>query len=58
MEHLSFSKNGVLKVCPLLDWTFTDMKSNLQQHKLPSVSNYLDPTKNLEKRECGLHPGI
>lgn len=58
MEYLSFTKNGILKVCPLLDWTYTDMESYLRQHKLPSVSNYFDPTKSLEKRECGLHPGI
>ena len=55
--HLPVTKNqkGYFKVAPLLDWSEADMHDYLEQHGLPSESNYYDPTKGEVKRECGLH---
>lgn len=55
LEVVSETGNGVLKVCPLLRWTEGDMLRYIREHDLPSEANYYDPTKVLDKRECGLH---
>ncbi|AFJ02239.1 Phosphoadenylyl-sulfate reductase (thioredoxin) [Methylophaga frappieri] len=47
--------DGVIKVAPLLHWKEADMDAYLQKHDLPNVTNYFDPTKGLNNRECGLH---
>lgn len=47
---------GPVKVCPLLDWTEADLEGYLREHGLPNETDYFDPTKVLEQRECGLHP--
>lgn len=46
---------GYRKVHPLLSWDMGDIQGYLQEHKLPSDTNYYDPTKGESKRECGLH---
>lgn len=46
---------GVIKVAPVLDWTEADMQAYLEEHGLPNETRYYDPTKVLDKRECGLH---
>lgn len=46
---------GVLKVAPVFHWAEVDLQRYLKQHNLPNESNYYDPTKVLENRECGLH---
>lgn len=55
MDIVSRTPDGLLKVCPILDWTDADMQAYTEQHALPNEFNYYDPTKVLEKRECGLH---
>lgn len=51
----SVSKNGVLKVSPFYYWTDADLDTYLEENSLPNEFKYLDPTKALENRECGLH---
>lgn len=56
LDVVSREGDGPLKVCPVLDWTAADMDAYLAEHALPNELDYYDPTKVLEKRECGLHP--
>lgn len=58
MQILSWTPSGVLKVAPLLNWTAAQMESYLKEHDLPNESNYFDPTKVSDKRECGLHVNL
>lgn len=46
---------GVIKVAPVLHWTEADMQAYLDEHGLPNETRYYDPTKVLDRRECGLH---
>ena len=46
---------GLVKVAPLLHWRAAEVEAYLAEHGLPSESNYFDPTKGIEGRECGLH---
>ena len=55
MDIVTRSKEGYLKVAPILDWTEADMNQYLQDHNLPNEPDYFDPTKGQEGRECGLH---
>lgn len=55
MEIVSSSKDGIIKVAPLYDWSEEDMQNYLTEHGLPNEDNYFDPTKAIETRECGLH---
>lgn len=55
MDKVSINQDGLIKVAPLLDWTSQDMWAYLQAHDLPNNDHYFDPTKAVEKRECGLH---
>jgi len=55
MDIVARTGDGILKVCPILDWTDEDMQAYIENHNLPNEFNYFDPTKVLEKRECGLH---
>jgi phosphoadenosine phosphosulfate reductase len=55
MDIVARTGDGILKVCPILDWTDEDMQAYIEKHDLPNEFNYFDPTKVLEKRECGLH---
>jgi len=47
--------NGITKISPLLDWTTAEMNAYLEYHGLPNETNYFDPTKVHNHRECGLH---
>ena len=58
MSIVTLGKSDILKVCPVLNWTSNDMDAYLEANNLPSENNYFDPTKVLEKRECGLHPSF
>ncbi len=58
LDIVSPGKYDMVKVCPVLNWTHEDMEAYLAEHNLPSVKNYFDPTKVLDKRECGLHPNF
>jgi len=55
MDIVTLSKDGYLKVAPILDWAEADMNQYLEDHKLPNEPDYFDPTKGQEGRECGLH---
>jgi phosphoadenosine phosphosulfate reductase len=46
---------GVIKVAPVLHWSEADMQAYLDEHGLPNETRYYDPTKVLDRRECGLH---
>lgn len=55
MNIVGQTGDGMIKLCPILDWTDADMQAYIDTHGLPNEFNYYDPTKVLEKRECGLH---
>ncbi|WP_286239609.1 phosphoadenosine phosphosulfate reductase family protein [Neptuniibacter halophilus] len=55
MEIVSSSKDGIIKVAPLYNWTEQDLENYLAEHNLPNEHDYFDPTKAIENRECGLH---
>ncbi len=58
LDIVSQEPGSPVKVCPVLDWTEADMDAYLRAHDLPNEPDYFDPTKVLDKRECGLHPGF
>ena len=55
LEVVSASKDGIIKVAPLFNWTDADLEAYLEKHNLPNEHDYFDPTKAVENRECGLH---
>ena len=55
MDTVTLGPNGVIKVSPLLNWTYNDMKNYLEKNNLPDEIRYFDPTKVKAGRECGLH---
>lgn len=55
MDVFDVTGDGVLKVSPVLSWTDEQMQAYIDEHNLPNETNYYDPTKVLESRECGLH---
>jgi phosphoadenosine phosphosulfate reductase len=55
LDIFSLTKEGILKVCPFYYWTDKDLDSYLDKNNLPNEFNYVDPTKSVQNRECGLH---
>ncbi|BBB28991.1 phosphoadenosine phosphosulfate reductase family protein [Neptunomonas japonica] len=55
LEIVSASKDGIIKVAPLFNWSEAELEAYLLEHNLPNEHDYFDPTKALETRECGLH---
>ena len=55
MDTVTLGPNGVIKVSPLLNWAYNDMKNYLEKNNLPDEVLYFDPTKVEAGRECGLH---
>ena len=55
LEIVSASKDGIIKVAPLFNWTEADLEAYMAEHNLPNEHDYFDPTKAIETRECGLH---
>lgn len=55
MEVFSTGLKDIVKVAPVLHWKESDMQAYLEQHGLPNVEKYFDPTKAEANRECGLH---
>lgn len=55
MEPVSINPDGLIKVAPLLHWSSKQLHEYCQQHGLPNNSDYVDPTKGEDNRECGLH---
>lgn len=55
MNYIDNGPFGLIKVAPLLDWTQDQMDAYIEKYNLPNETNYFDPTKAEETRECGLH---
>lgn len=51
----SKSSDGILKISPFFFWADHEIEAYLNANDLPNETNYFDPTKVLEHRECGLH---
>ncbi|MEO9894468.1 phosphoadenosine phosphosulfate reductase family protein [Aurantibacter sp.] len=54
-DILSLSKDGILKVSPFYYWSDEELDELLEKNHLPKNTNYFDPVKALENRECGIH---
>lgn len=55
IDIVSQGADGIIKVSPFYDWSDQELDMYLLENDLPNEFNYLDPTKQLENRECGLH---
>jgi len=55
MDYIANGPFGLNKIAPLLDWTLEDMNAYIEKFNLPNETNYFDPTKAEDDRECGLH---
>ena len=55
IDILSFTEDGILKVCPFYHFTDAQMLEFMQKNNLPAEFDYYDPVKALENRECGIH---
>jgi phosphoadenosine phosphosulfate reductase len=55
MEPVSLTRDGIIKVAPVLHWDSRRMHEYLKRHRLPNNFDYFDPTKVEDRRECGLH---
>lgn len=55
IDILSYSKDGILKVCPFYHWSDEELDTYLEDHQLLNEFKYFDPTKVHSNRECGLH---
>lgn len=55
MNYVDNGPFGLTKIAPLLDWTQEQMDAYIGKYNLPNETNYFDPTKADDKRECGLH---
>tara|TARA_R100000306_G_scaffold12304_4_gene14830 strand:- start:714 stop:1346 length:633 start_codon:yes stop_codon:yes gene_type:complete len=55
IDILSFTEEGILKVCPFYHFTDNQMLDFMDKHRLPAEFDYYDPVKALENRECGIH---
>jgi phosphoadenosine phosphosulfate reductase len=55
LDILHLNKEGILKVSPFFHYSEVELEDYLNRFELPNEKKYFDPTKVLEKRECGLH---
>ena len=55
MDYVADGPFGLTKIAPLLDWKLADMDAYIEKFSLPNETNYFDPTKAEDDRECGLH---
>jgi phosphoadenosine phosphosulfate reductase len=55
LDILHVNRDGILKVSPFFYYTERELEIYLNRFDLPNEKKYFDPTKVLEKRECGLH---
>ena len=55
LDILHMNREGILKVSPFFYYTELELEIYLNRFGLPNEKKYFDPTKVLEKRECGLH---
>lgn len=54
-DILSYSNDGILKVSPFYYWSDYDLDQYLEHNNLTKNETYVDPTKVLETKECGIH---
>ena len=45
---------GAMRVAPMFYWTEVDLEGYVYEHGLPDNTDYFDPTKVYDDRECGL----
>lgn len=55
LDILSVGKQGVLKVSPFFYFSDEDIRDYLKKHHLPVETDYFDPVKAMQQRECGIH---
>lgn len=55
LDIVSHGSDGVLKVSPFFYWSDSELDGYITAHGLSSETDYYDPTKVHEDRECGLH---
>ena len=55
LDILHVNRDGILKVSPFFYYSERELEIYLNRFGLPNEKKYFDPTKVLEKRECGLH---
>lgn len=55
LDILHVNNEGILKVSPFFYYDEERMEQYLERFELPNEKKYFDPTKVLDKRECGLH---
>jgi phosphoadenosine phosphosulfate reductase len=55
LDIVSYDGRGILKVAPVFYWSEQEMDDYIASHELPVARRYFDPTKVLDRRECGLH---
>ncbi len=54
-DILSYSTDGILKISPFYYWSDDDLDDYLNVRQLPKNTDYFDPVKALQSRECGIH---
>lgn len=54
LDIFSTGPQGAIRVAPFFHWTEVDVEGYIYAHELPDYTNYADPTKGPEDRECGL----
>ena len=54
-DILSYSKDGILKVSPFYYCSDEDLDAYIEANDLPKNTDYFDPVKVLQQRECGIH---
>ena len=52
---VSYSSDNILKLSPFFEFSDNELDAYLNQFDLPNEHDYVDPTKVLAHRECGLH---
>ena len=55
LDIISTVNNGIFRIAPLLNWSSDDIETYLNLNNLPNETDYFDPTKVIDDRECGLH---
>ncbi|MGR9089464.1 MAG: phosphoadenosine phosphosulfate reductase domain-containing protein [Gammaproteobacteria bacterium] len=54
LDVFSAGPQGAIRVAPFYRWTEVDVEGYIYDQALPDYTNYVDPTKGVSERECGL----
>ena len=54
LNAFTFGSHGTVRVAPMFHISELDVEAYVYEHDLPDNSDYFDPTKGEEHRECGL----